>query len=160
MKLNSPLIWLRRQKIFSTGIAIIILNHVGGYRHASTTLLRKNPHYLKQMTMGGLQRRSGLVRKIGNLLPLAGFELRTVQFLGCRCDWQRYPPKLSVQWNQRDALFIQFIENQGTLHVSSITCSSSGCATQTAFGILRAYNVSWLWHGCSEAVHVEALDSQ
>jgi hypothetical protein len=22
--------------------------------------------------------------------------------------------------------------------------------TQTAFGILRAYNLSWLWHNCSE----------
>jgi hypothetical protein len=33
-----------------------------------------------------------------------------------------------VQWNQRDALFIKFIENQGPLHVSSITCSSSGDA--------------------------------
>jgi hypothetical protein len=41
-----------------------------------------------------------------------------------------------------DALFIHFIENQGPLNVSSITCSSSGGATQTAFGILRAYNVS------------------
>jgi hypothetical protein len=39
----------------------------------------------------------------------------------------------------RDTLFIQFIENQGPLHVSSITCSTSGGATQTAFGILRAY---------------------
>jgi hypothetical protein len=38
--------------------------------------------------------------------------------------------------------FIQFIENQGLLHVSNITCSSSVGATQTTFGILRAYNVS------------------
>jgi hypothetical protein len=37
---------------------------------------------------------------------------------------------------------------QGHLHVSSITCSSSGGASQTAFGILRAY-ISWLWHRCS-----------
>jgi hypothetical protein len=56
---------------------------------------------------------------------------------------------ISVYRNQRDALFIQFIENQRPLHVSSITCSSSGGASKTAFGILRAYNVSWLWHGCS-----------
>jgi hypothetical protein len=56
---------------------------------------------------------------------------------------------LSVKWNHRDALFIQFIENQWPLHVSSITCSSSGGVTQTAFGKLRAYNASWLWHGCS-----------
>jgi hypothetical protein len=39
---------------------------------------------------------------------------------------------LSVYWNQRDALFIQFIENQGPLHVSSINCSSSRGAAQTA----------------------------
>jgi hypothetical protein len=44
----------------------------------------------------------------------------------------------------------KIIENQGPLHVSNITCSSSGGATQTALGLLRAYNVSWLWHGCSE----------
>jgi hypothetical protein len=44
---------------------------------------------------------------------------------------------------------IQFIENQGPLHVSSITCSSSGDAKQTALGILRAYNVAvklQSWH--------------
>jgi hypothetical protein len=43
-----------------------------------------------------------------------------------------------VYCNQRDAVFIQFtcIEKQESLHVSSITCSSSG------FDILRAYNVS------------------
>jgi hypothetical protein len=35
------------------------------------------------------------------------------------------------------------------LEVSSITCSSLGATAQTAFGILRAYNVSWLWHDCS-----------
>jgi hypothetical protein len=40
-----------------------------------------------------------------------------------------------------DALFIQFIEDQGPVHVSSITCSSSVGATKTALGILRAYNV-------------------
>jgi hypothetical protein len=33
------------------------------------------------------------------------------------------------------------------LHVSSITCSFSGGVAQTAFGIFRAYNVSWLWQG-------------
>jgi hypothetical protein len=31
---------------------------------------------------------------------------------------------------------------QWPLHVSNITCSSSGGPTQTAFGILRACNVS------------------
>jgi hypothetical protein len=34
------------------------------------------------------------------------------------------------------------------LNVSSITCWSSGGATQTALGILRGYNVSWLCHEC------------
>jgi hypothetical protein len=43
---------------------------------------------------------------------------------------------VSVSWNQHDAHFIQFIENQGPLCVSSITCSSSGGTTQTAFGIV------------------------
>jgi hypothetical protein len=37
-------------------------------------------------------------------------------------------------------IFIQFIEKQGSLHVLSITCSSSGFAAHTAFGIMRAYN--------------------
>jgi hypothetical protein len=54
--------------------------------------------------------------------------------------------RISISWNQRDARFIQYTENQEPLHFSSITCSSSGGATQTAFGIVRAYNVSWLWH--------------
>jgi hypothetical protein len=47
-----------------------------------------------------------------------------------------------VHWSQRDALFVQFIENQRPLHVSSITFLFSGGGTQTALGILRAYNVS------------------
>jgi hypothetical protein len=45
---------------------------------------------------------------------------------------------------------LNLLENQRPLHVSSITFSSSGVAAQKAFGILHAYNVSWLWHGCSE----------
>jgi hypothetical protein len=45
---------------------------------------------------------------------------------------------VSVQWSQRDALCIQFIENQRPLYISSITCPSTGGATQTAFGILRS----------------------
>jgi hypothetical protein len=36
------------------------------------------------------------------------------------------------------------IENQGPLHVLNITCSSSGGAALMSYGILRAYNVSWL----------------
>jgi hypothetical protein len=40
------------------------------------------------------------------------------------------------------------------LYVSSITCSSSEDAAQTSCGILRAYNVSWLWRGCSESATV------
>jgi hypothetical protein len=51
--------------------------------------------------------------------------------------------------NKGNALFIQFIENKRPLHVSSITCSSSGGFTQTELGILRAYNVSCLCHDCS-----------
>jgi hypothetical protein len=54
---------------------------------------------------------------------------------------------LPVQWKQRDAISIQFIKNQGPLHVSSITCSSSEGAIQTALGILRACYVSWLLPG-------------
>jgi hypothetical protein len=34
------------------------------------------------------------------------------------------------------------MENQGPIHVSSITCSSSGGASQTTFGTMREYNVS------------------
>jgi hypothetical protein len=66
---------------------------------------------------------------------------------------------VSVQWNQHDAFFIQFIENQEPLHVSSISCSSSGGASQTAFGILRAY-VSWLCHDFSETAIVASWHSQ
>jgi hypothetical protein len=54
-----------------------------------------------------------------------------------------------IWWNQRYAFFIQFIENQGSLRVSSITCSSSGGTAQAVLSILRAYNVSWLWHDCN-----------
>jgi hypothetical protein len=45
----------------------------------------------------------------------------------------------------------------GPLHVSSISCSSSVGATKIAFGILRAYNVSWLCHSCSETAAVPQL---
>jgi hypothetical protein len=50
----------------------------------------------------------------------------------------------SVKLNHREAIFIQFIKNEGPPYVSSITRSSSRDATQTAFGILRAYYVCWL----------------
>jgi hypothetical protein len=44
------------------------------------------------------------------------------------------------------ALFIQFIENLKPLHVLSITCSSSGGATQTAFdSIVVAQTVEALY---------------
>jgi hypothetical protein len=46
------------------------------------------------------------------------------------------------KWNQRDAIFIQFIENQRPLRVSNIICSSSGGVSQTAFGILRKCNTA------------------
>jgi hypothetical protein len=74
---------------------------------------------------------------------------------------------ITAKWNQRDALFIQFIENEGSLHVSSTTCSSSGGAKQTALGkasplqALTGYEGSrrlsipdfktvgtWRWQGC------------
>jgi hypothetical protein len=72
----------------------------------------------------------------------------------CRCMWMTADMMhgikigkrlcgISVYWNNRDALFVQFIENQRPLHVSSIICSSSGGAKQTAFGILHACNVGW-----------------
>jgi hypothetical protein len=78
-------------------------------------------------------------------------------------------------WNQHDALFIQFIENQEPLHASGITCSSLGGGAQTALGILRLIVAqptditrtqyikcrlcfySWGW---ASNDHVEALDSQ
>jgi hypothetical protein len=50
----------------------------------------------------------------------------------------------SVWRNQRDALSIQFIKNQGPPHVSSFACSSLSGAAQTALGIWRACYVSWL----------------
>jgi hypothetical protein len=40
--------------------------------------------------------------------------------------------------------FIHFIKSYGPPHVSSITCSSSGGATQTALAVFRACYVSWL----------------
>jgi hypothetical protein len=43
--------------------------------------------------------------------------------------------------------FIPFIENQEPLHVSSITCLSSGGHAQTVFSIWRANNVRLQsWH--------------
>jgi hypothetical protein len=67
---------------------------------------------------------------------------------------------ISVDCYQHNKLFIQFIDNQGPLHLSSITCSSSRGATQTAFGIQCAYNVSWLWHGYSFTVKLQPCHSQ
>jgi hypothetical protein len=42
------------------------------------------------------------------------------------------------------------------LHVSNISCSSSGGAPQTALGIVIAYNVSWLCHDCRR-LHVSNI---
>ena len=50
---------------------------------------------------------------------------------------------VSVQQNQRDEHFIQFIKNQEPLYVSSVTCSSSGGATQTTLGILGACDINY-----------------
>jgi hypothetical protein len=63
----------------------------------------------------------------------------------------------SVQWNQRDALSIQFIENWEPLHVSSITCSSSGGFAQLELGILRACYVSWLHPGAANWRNTHAV---
>jgi hypothetical protein len=51
----------------------------------------------------------------------------------------------SVKRNQRETIFIQFIKNKVPPYVSSITRSSSRDATQTAFCILLAYYVNWLY---------------
>jgi hypothetical protein len=63
-----------------------------------------------------------------------------------------WPCTIVYQYNETDVMHFSFnfFENQGSLHVSSITCSSSGDAAQKEFGILLAYtrNVSWLWYGC------------
>jgi hypothetical protein len=67
----------------------------------------------------------------------------------------------SVSLNQRDALFIQFIENQVPLHISSITCSSSGFAAQTAFGILRtSVAVAQLQFHCNRATATDIIRTQ
>jgi hypothetical protein len=55
------------------------------------------------------------------------------------------------QYNETNVMHFSFnlLRIKGPLHVSSITCSSSGGASQTAFGIMRACYVSWMWRGCS-----------
>jgi hypothetical protein len=60
----------------------------------------------------------------------------------------RWPCVTVYQHNETNVMHFSFSLlriNQTPLHVSSITWSSSGGASNTAFGILRAY-VSWLWH--------------
>jgi hypothetical protein len=52
------------------------------------------------------------------------------------------------------------IENQEPLHVSSITCSFAGSGAQVVFGILRAYDVSSLWHVCSGTAFINVHISQ
>jgi hypothetical protein len=49
-----------------------------------------------------------------------------------------FTPWTSIQWNKFDTLYIQFIKDKWPLHVSSITCSSSGGNTQAVLGILLA----------------------
>jgi hypothetical protein len=63
---------------------------------------------------------------------------------------------VSVSRNQRDAIFIQRIKNFGPLHVSSITCSSSGGAWQAALGILSACYISWLQSHSNPSVYYVA----
>jgi hypothetical protein len=67
---------------------------------------------------------------------------------------------ISASWNQRGARFIQFIEIQGPVHVSNITFSSSGGATQTAFGILRAYSTSIIRTQLPNAVCAVPLEDE
>jgi hypothetical protein len=59
---------------------------------------------------------------------------------------------MGSQYNETNVMHFSFnlLRIKGPLHIWIITWSSSGGASQTAFGILLAYNVSWLWHGCSE----------
>jgi hypothetical protein len=44
-------------------------------------------------------------------------------------------------------LLLNFFKNLGPIHVSSITCSSTASAAQTALSVLRACYVSWLLPG-------------
>jgi hypothetical protein len=43
------------------------------------------------------------------------------------------------------------------LHASSTTCLSSGVAAQTAFGILHAYKVSWMWLWKQQPCHIQLI---
>jgi hypothetical protein len=54
------------------------------------------------------------------------------------CQARLQAQEISIMEKKRDELFIQFIENQGPPHVSSITCSFSGGAKRAALGILCA----------------------
>jgi hypothetical protein len=66
-------------------------------------------------------------------------------------DW----PCISVyQYNETNAIHFSFslLRIKGLLHVSSITCSSSGFAAQTTFGILLACYVSCHCHDSSFTV--------
>jgi hypothetical protein len=58
------------------------------------------------------------------------------------------------QYNETNLMYFSFnwLRIKGPLHVSSITCSSSGGASQAALGLLRACNVSWLHQTCRLAV--------
>jgi hypothetical protein len=55
-----------------------------------------------------------------------------------------WPCIIVYQCNKTNVMHFSFslLRIKGPVHVSSITCSSLGGVTQTAFGILRAYNVS------------------
>jgi hypothetical protein len=59
------------------------------------------------------------------------------------------------QYDETNVMQFSFnlFENQGLLHVSSITCSSSGGSSQTARGVLRACYVSWLCHAIWHYTH-------
>ena len=66
---------------------------VGGHRHAPAALLPGKTRYPLYRRLGGPQGRSGRVRKI---LPLAGFDPRTVQPVASRyTDWAIPAPLFS-----------------------------------------------------------------
>jgi hypothetical protein len=111
-----------------------------------------NEYKIKRTAFRRINPKRGKIIMRNSIILVQNFNNR-----GCSLSYNEEKKlHLPEYWNQRDALFVQFIENQRSLHVSSITCSSGG-AEQTAFGILRAYNVSWLWHGCSETLYAQSV---
>jgi hypothetical protein len=63
-----------------------------------------------------------------------------------------WPCIIEYQYNETNVMHFSFslLRIKSLYMFWSITWLSSGGVTQTAFGILRAHNVTWLWHDCSE----------